>query len=302
MQKNALPHSELRTKWFSLIEKGYLSELESLVRQHPQIVVEWVKRNNQTALLIAAEKGHASVVKWLIEEKKANVGVSDIHGNTLLHAAARCDSIPTLKLCLAQVANGSLDIDAMNRQMQTPLINELQARASTERVQAILDAGANASYPFNSPIDIACGRDVDHLLPLLVKHGASISHNRNPDRNDDWRWSYPLHSAAAVAGHKAVRWLLSAGADPNELDDGGNNPLARVASCRTSPHTVQVAQLLLDAGTDPLHKNRSGERAADIVQEAADPKMHALIHQYTQHALLALETPTLSLSPPKHRL
>jgi ankyrin repeat protein len=300
--KQSSSHTTHRSKLFSLAENGRLGDIKDLIRAHSEVSVEWTKGDNKTLLMIAAEKGHASLVSWLIEEKNANVLAVDTHGNTLLHLAARCNSIPTLKMCLAQIQKG-LDPDALNRQMQTPLINELQAWQNAERVSMFLKAGANASYPFNQPIGIACKRNSHTLLPLLVEAGADISHVFDPDRNDDWRWSFPLPESANNASLECVKWLLEAGANIQERNESGNNALGCVAMCRTSPYSNAVAQVLLDAGIDPLNINLQGKMALDIVDEMADPQTYALIKRYTEHAALTAQTSNQPLpSPAKYRL
>lgn len=181
-------------------------------------------------------------------------------------------------------------------------MNELQARHNVERVRALLDAGANPSHPFNQPIGIACRRNAYAVLPMLVEAGADISHVVDSDRHDDWRWSFPLPEAAGNASLECVLWLLKEGVNPQERNTSGNNALGCVAMCRTSLASHEVALALLEAGIDPLNKNLQGQMAIDISDEVADPHTYALIRRYTEHAILARQTPGNLPNPAKYRL
>src|SRR6476661_5664514 len=63
-----------------------------------------------------------------------------------------------------------------------------------------------------------------------------------------------LHMAAAASQRETIEYLLSAGADPNALDNGGVTPLHRAVRTRSS----EAVRALLAGGADVSRRNGSG--------------------------------------------
>ena len=72
-------------------EKGRLEEAQRLLRSK-EVDATTGYRRGETALLLAANKGHWGVVRWLVQEGGSSVGERDNNGWTTLLWAA-CNDI-----------------------------------------------------------------------------------------------------------------------------------------------------------------------------------------------------------------
>ena len=62
--------------------RGRVSEVSSLLRDHPEIDVNWTNEYQFTALHAASSNGQAEVVKLLLAHQDINVNSKDNGGNT----------------------------------------------------------------------------------------------------------------------------------------------------------------------------------------------------------------------------
>ena len=112
----------------------------------------------------------------------------------------------------------------------------------------------------------------DGIVELLLEAGADVDADI-----DDGRTA--LHLAAEKGYASVVERLLAAGADPNVQDGNGNTPL-HLAAGRGGDwdvwhgegwvvkEEVLVAGYLLEAGADPIRRNRQGDMAPDLAAHA----------------------------------
>lgn len=92
------------------------------------------------------------------------------------------------------------------------------------------------------------------------------------DINGSTKDGSPL-MAAAVKGYNSIaQLLLDAGADP--MIEDMNNTTALHYAAMFKNH--ELAQLLLDAGADPNHKNNVGQSPKDYVIVQNDERMHKI--------------------------
>jgi len=102
------------------------------------------------------------------------------------------------------------------------------------------------------PLAVAAANDATHALRYLLHRAV------RPDHPTKDIVATPL-SLAARAGHtEALSLLLAAGADPSAPDPQGNTPLHFARS-------VEIAQSLLDHGSDPRIRNNTGHTPYDIL-------------------------------------
>lgn len=180
----------------------------------------------------------------------ANVNAIDSYGMSPLQHAIGKDNIDKFKLLLKNHA----DPFALDANQNTLLV---AATCHPEMLAELIQLGLdpNQTNKFGAtPLSSMMYSKVDtRSLDILFKAGA------NPNSQDiDGRTA--LHKIAARDNQftmiGAVIPLLANGANPNLADNLGNTPLHIL--CKAESH-IDIANILLDAGADPLAKNLVGQ-------------------------------------------
>lgn len=157
----------------------------------------------------AAKFGHPNVIKYLVDEQKVDINARDENGKTLLHMAARYGHPNVVTFCLER----RLDINASNPHGWTPL----QAAAS--------------------------GGNLD-VVKLLVARKANI--NVRDDAGNTL-----LHIAAAYGHLDVVTFCLEQGLDINAKNQAGETPLVcavKQIKSQKDEKLVELVRLLLEKG------------------------------------------------------
>ena len=208
--------------------------------------------DGQTALCMASSRGHADVVRSLID-------------------------------CGADLNAESRDWTENDNEVEwTPL----QAAIEKERrdiVLLLLEGGADAEMPTvydENALYMASRCGCADIVQLLIINGA------DPNEREGWT---PLHEASDQGSPEIVRVLLEHGANPNAPDSSGGTAL-HVASLASFGRSIAVVELLLEYGVNvdvrdehewtPLHKAAYGLNLQGLVvllNRGADP--HAQTHK-----------------------
>lgn len=210
--------------------------------------------SRNTALIRAAERGHADTVGILLQTDVAVDHVNNL-GRTGLHAALESapqaggehhgsvqDYIDTARLLVASGADTGLPARSDGR---TPL--DIARSAGLSPQVRLLEEAERAVSPAQGELGGAAGRGDADAAAVALRHGAGLE-----ERNR--RQQTPLLVAAAADHLDVARLLVRAGADPNAVDDRDDTPWL-VTGVTGS---VQMGQLLLDAGADLTLTNRFG--------------------------------------------
>jgi ankyrin repeat protein len=153
------------------------------------------------------------------------------------------------------VVNG--DIDEVSRRLATrPSFATASSDVGATRQDAstfFFNEIAHYLYAGDTALHMAAAAFRRPVAELLVAHGADC-HSRNR------RGAEPLHYAAdanhwdPTAQAETIQYLLSAGADPNALDNSSVAPLHRAVRTRSLP----AVRALLDGGANPRALNNAG--------------------------------------------
>lgn len=101
----------------------------------------------------------------------------------------------------------------------------------------------------------------------LIEKGVDVN------GRDKHGWT-PLHFAARTKSVLVVKMLLNAGADVDPVNDKGISPLH--LSLLKAPWSLEIAEILLEAGADP-DRDRGGGTVRQFVAAVANPNKLALL-------------------------
>ncbi|XP_063687914.1 histone-lysine N-methyltransferase EHMT2-like isoform X2 [Bolinopsis microptera] len=211
--------------------------------------------NNQT-LYYAALKGDTAKVSYLLEGNpdRMNFRVKDT-GMTPLHAAVKSGSVATLKELTRHIGAGTLTLEAMDKELQTPLFYAIKHNKS-QCLRFLLTQGVNVNARdtnARTALHYAC--ELGNLLcidMLLTDNRIKV----NTQDMDGWT---ALMWACEYKFVDVVKSLLEKGADPHLRDREQNIALHWAAF---SGH-ADIVQLLLSVRSD-----------IDAINERGDTSLH----------------------------
>jgi ankyrin repeat protein len=108
-------------------------------------------------------------------------------------------------------------------------------------------------------ISQAIGGDDDWIAEIFLM-------NRLPELGQVNSYGTALHDAAHLGSAKAIRRLLDAGIDISAVDENGNTAL-HICCARGNE---ECQELLLQAGADPLIRNKHGLTCSDLSEGHED--------------------------------
>jgi ankyrin repeat protein len=224
--------------------EGDLAAVSALLSEHPD-QVNAVNEDGATPLHLAAARGHAEVVRFLLGNG-SDISAADGRGFTVLQAAVRGGHEEVVELLIAEGA----DVDAKNENYGLSAVDfafQAECRSGGVRMTGLLvskGAEFDANGAVRGPVlrlDMAviCGNL--EMVRFLIERGADVNAETG----------YPLTPlASAAAGGKAdiMRFLLESGADVNALGTYGV-PATWFA---VSKGQAEMVEMLLagGAGTD----------------------------------------------------
>lgn len=209
------------------------------------------RNDNQTPLMIAAQKGHVSVATFLIEHG-ANVDLQDENGNTALHHTLYGSDVSCE--ILSCLTGSGADVNGVNKVKHTPLMIAAK-RGHLNALTLLIKHGAHdvdlqdsdgytaLHYAVYSS-DISC-----EILSCLIGIGADVNARTNNGVT-------PLMIAAEEGHINAVTSLVKCGANVDLQDKYGNTALHYAAGLsvdeRFSDDLPEIVEMLLNLGASHM--------------------------------------------------
>ena len=232
-----------------------------LVRQGADVNALSVDGRRRTPLMYAATGNLPGMVRYLVRQG-ARVDAVDADGRSALIHAVRLGLPEVVEALLKKGASTAILDNEGRTALMYAAMRPHDRRASERRnLQRFL---------FQAPPSTNTRR----LLALLLKNGAQL------DQRDLYGRT-ALAYAVEKGALQSVRFLLKAGADPNEADDGGVTPLMLAASLGIldDDHPRDKIKLLL----------RHGAYVNLVDHDGRTPLMFAAQHKLSKTAGLLMD-------------
>ena len=212
--------------------------------------IDKVRNDNQTPLMIAAQKGHVSVATFLIEHG-ANVDLQDENGNTALHHTLYGSDVSCE--ILSCLTGSGADVNGVNKVKHTPLMIAAirgHINALTLLIKHGADVDLQDSDGYKALHFAVYGSDISsEMFSCLIGIGADVNARTNNGVT-------PLMIAAEEGHINAVTSLVKCGANVHLQDKYDNTALHYAAGLsvdeRFSDDLPEIVETLLNLGASHM--------------------------------------------------
>jgi ankyrin repeat protein len=238
-------------EYHNAIAENSLDNLKNLLKNNPIDIN--MKIHPRGSLLYIAVRGiqensndivRYEIIKYLIEEKHADINTKINGGWTPLNAASSGGLLEIVKYLVEKGA----DIEFKNLDGMSPLYSS-SLNGHSNVVKYLLEKGANIESVNNTgwtPLNAASANGYLDIVKYLVEKGANIE-SKNSDSMS------PLYSASLKGHLDIVKYLLEKGADI-ESKAKGWSPLNAAAF----ENKLNIVKYLVEKGADIESKNTGG--------------------------------------------
>lgn len=261
-----------RTALLVAAERGHAQVVRALLEGGANLLA-CLAQSGASALMLAAGEGHLETCRALLEADAAAGGalraLRSKWGGTAVHSSVQGGN-PAVLLALME-GRDRAEADQPDADGFTPLLLAAQA-GSDEMAAALLQVGADpcAAFPplAQTALHAAAEGGAVAVLRRLAEAGAPVT-------QADADGETPLMRAARRGRAEAVAALLEAGAGGDRVDDAdasGRTALAHAAEAAVFSDTSHCARLLVEAGADPARvgsASRARPAAAKLLQNLA---------------------------------
>jgi ankyrin repeat protein len=243
---------------------GFQAVVEVLLAHKADANAQFTRMNSLTPLHIAAQRGHANLIKLLLTAG-ANANVEDAEDRTPLSHAAEQGNVEIEKLLLAAKA------DPNAGKAGAPLLFAI-FKHDVASAELLLSDGANPSAPSRgywmpnrgnfvtwTPLTTAIESSQLPMVKLLLKYKAEIDKSAQTEG----------YLAEAIYKPDILEALLDAGANPNARGWQGDTALIQAARNARDPVFPTSFEELLDHHADPNERNDSGETPLIVLSHQA---------------------------------
>ncbi|KAK4076779.1 uncharacterized protein Triagg1_4382 [Trichoderma aggressivum f. europaeum] len=240
------------------VRDGYTDIVSSVLEAGAN--VDLVDDDNTQLAFWAMSRNDDNMIRTLIEFG-ADLSHKDKDGDTALHNIRKQTPLASIR----RVVNAGGKLDAMNNDLETPLISAIRAcnmevfnYFMTKTI--VVDTLNNPSFnKEGAPLHFACARGTLDMVKALIKNGADVNYAcasayGTPLIAASRRWG----DDSDIPAESIIRLLLDEGADP-KLSAGrvGYPIISASISCSS-----KVIQLLLDHKASTDVKDPFGRKAA----------------------------------------
>ena len=237
--------------------RGQADIFKLLLLNHPKRLLE-KDSNGLSTLHLAAANGHVDIVKCILETDPSAANWRDEAGRTPLMFAALNNHSDVVNLLIESKANlKTTDLKGYNA------LHYACSSNSADAASALIAAGISlkSKKSLLTPLQLVCRNNIPyhfHKAPEYMIKGIA-------DEKVD------------LDMVRIAKLLLESNADKNDVDEDGNTLIHYAVS-----HSVELTELLLKHGANPLLKNESGEtaifQAFNIYDKNIVDILEALIH------------------------
>ena len=287
------------------VDNGDVDEVKKLIEEGYDVNERTDDKFGYTPLIRASQQGFLNVVKYLIEEGRADVTQRDLFGQSCLYRAAGENQLSTVKYLAEkepsliadsvwsachsghdEVTSYLLSLGADVEQKgffeATPLIAASQeGHLSTvnllhEKGKAEVNAkdikGRTSFY-------LAAQYNNVHVMDYLLKNGANINETDNKNAS-------PLYTACRYGLKESIIFLVKRNADV-EIAFNGLTPLMKV--CQDG--ALDLAKILVEQGSARIMQTNGNKTALDLAKDGN----HQEVVDYLE-SLLSLDIQSMKKS------
>ena len=229
-------------------EMAELQRAKKLLQDSPDAML-FTDKGTPT-LLLAAEKGWLRLAEFLIEHGARLDFIGD-QEYTPLHAAASAGHLKMVQFLLSKGA--PVDAVGVDVLKYPKTMTALSRAVETDRMQVVKELIAHKA-DLNLGAPLAKARTLD-MLRLLLDAGADANQSQG------------AALANSLSDLERVKLLLAHGADPKIVGGGGRTPLHELSLGEFSDHSIEIGQMLLDAGSPVNERDEAGKTPLDYAVE-----------------------------------
>jgi ankyrin repeat protein len=276
------------TAFLYAVRAGEMAIVEMLENSGADIYIK-TEPLQQTALLVAARYNHINIVKFLLR-LEFPVDTKDANEETALSCALTFEHFDVATLLLASGA----DINVLGKNENTPLIRTSFDKRESTAAFIIANGGRLDARNFNGETALIVAskyRNMSNVIALIGR-GCSVNekdnagktaliyaaimsdlslvkvlveNNADVDIDDLFGYSALHHACRNADGMAVVEFLLSQGANINQMDRCFQTPLMIAVIA----NNIDIVFALLKAGADFSWKNIDDKNLLDLMTDSS---------------------------------